>query len=177
MKKKLTNKQERFVKEYLVDLNASQAAIRAGYKGSTAFRTGVENMQKPLIKQAIAKELEKRNNRLEVNADYVLRRLVGIDQMDVLDILDKNGDLKPVKDWPKVWRTTLSGIDISRISGGDLDTETVLKKIKWPDKVRNLELIGRHIDVKAWYERDRSTNEGAEKVADALHEVIDAMKV
>ncbi|MFW5401481.1 terminase small subunit, partial [Yersinia sp. 1252 StPb PI] len=85
-----------------------------------------------------------------IDAAYVLRRLVEIDQMDVLDILLPNGELKPIKDWPKTWRTTLSGMDVTEMSG---DAPGLLKKIKWPDKVKNLELLGKHISVMAFKEQ------------------------
>ncbi|TDB44121.1 terminase small subunit [Photorhabdus luminescens] len=145
----LTDKQEMFCREYLVDLNATQAAIRAGYSESTARNIGCENLAKPNIQSRIAELKAGRNERVQVDAEYVLRRLVEIDQMDVLDILTYEGDLKPVKDWSVVWRTTLSGLDILAMSGEE-NTEMLLKKIKWPDKVKNLELLGKHVSVQAF---------------------------
>ncbi|MDR5611369.1 MAG: terminase small subunit, partial [Arsenophonus sp.] len=67
----------------------------------------------------------------------------------------ESGDLRPIKDWPKVWRTTLSGFDIAaiRVDGA----EALLKKIKWPDKIKNLELLGKHVSVQAF--RDQIKNE------------------
>ncbi|WP_063657959.1 terminase small subunit [Candidatus Arsenophonus triatominarum] len=151
----LTDKQEAFCREYLIDLNATQAAIRAGYSEKTARRIGSENVTKLDIQKRIQDLMEERKNRIEVNADYVLKRLVDIDQMDVLDILNESGDLKPIKEWPKVWRTTLSGLDIAaiRLEGA----EALLKKIKWPDKIKNLELLGKHIAVQAF--REQVSNE------------------
>ncbi|AMG57749.1 terminase small subunit [Pantoea vagans] len=151
----LTDKQEMFCREYLIDLNATQAAIRAGYSEKTANRTGSENLSKPDIAQRIIDLKSERNERVEVNADYVLRRLVEIDEMDVLDILKDDGGLKMVHEWPKVWRTTLSGLDIlTTVTNFDETTmENILKKIKWPDKVKNLELLGKHISVMAFKEQ------------------------
>lgn len=151
----LTDKQEMFCREYLIDLNATQAAIRAGYSEKTANRTGSENLSKPDIAQRIIELKSIRNERVEVNADYVLRRLVEIDEMDVLDILKDDGGLKMVHEWPKVWRTTLSGLDIlTTVTNFDETTmENILKKIKWPDKVKNLELLGKHISVMAFKEQ------------------------
>ncbi len=136
-----TNKQEAFCREYLIDLNATQAAIRAGYSEKTAKDIACQNLAKLNIQKRIQALMEERKNRIEVNADYVLKRLVDIDQMDVLDILDESGDLRPIKAWPKVWRTTLSGLNIAaiRLEGA----EALLKKIKWPDKIKNLELLGK----------------------------------
>lgn len=151
----LTDKQEMFCREYLIDLNATQAAIRAGYSDKTANRTGSENLSKPDIAQRIIDLKSERNGRVEINADYVLRRLVEIDEMDVLDILKDDGGLKMVHEWPKVWRTTLSGLDIlTTVTNFDESTmENILKKIKWPDKVKNLELLGKHISVMAFKEQ------------------------
>ncbi|MBD8262643.1 terminase small subunit [Pantoea agglomerans] len=146
----LTDKQEMFCREYLVDLNATQAAIRAGYKEKSANRTASINMSKVDIQNRISELKHERNSRIEINADYVLRRLAEIDEMDVLDILLANGALKPIKDWPKVWRTTLSGMDLIEMPS---DAAGLLKKIKWPDKVRNLELLGKHISVQAFREQ------------------------
>ena len=73
--KTLTPKQQRFVEEYLIDLNATQAAKRAGYSEKTAFRIGTENLHKPAIQVAIQEALQKRSDRTEITADSVLREL------------------------------------------------------------------------------------------------------
>lgn len=150
----LTDKQEMFCREYLIDLNATQAAIRAGYSEKTANEQGAQNLAKLSIAQRIIELKAERNERVEVNADYVLRRLIEIDEMDVLDILLANGELKPIAQWPKVWRTTLSGMDVTEMAG---DAAGLLKKIKWPDKVKNLELLGKHVTVQAF--KDNVKNE------------------
>lgn len=152
---KLNDKQEQFCREYLLDLNATQAAIRAGYSEKTAKEIGCENLTKPNIQNRISALQEERNERNKIDADYVLKRLTEIDQMDVIDILSTTGDLLPIREWPKVWRTTLSGLDIAIIGSGD--TEAIMKKIKWPDKVKNLELLGKHVDVQAFKERTELT--------------------
>lgn len=152
---KLTAKQEAFCREYLVDLNATQAAIRAGYSKNTAKATGSENLTKPDIAANIAEMKGKRMERAEINADYVLNRLIEIDEMDIADILDDQCGIKPVKEWPKAWRRTLSGMDVSELwegSGDEREIAGLLKKIKWPDKLKNLELLGKHIEVNAFKE-------------------------
>lgn len=74
-KKKLTPKQALFVREYLVDLNATQAALRAGYSKKTAAKIGSENLQKPAIKDALDKAMKKRAKTVEITAEKVLRDL------------------------------------------------------------------------------------------------------
>lgn len=73
--KKLTDKQKTFVQEYLVDLNATQASIRAGYSEKTAKQIGTENLAKPAIADAIAEAQAKRKERTEINQDYVLQKI------------------------------------------------------------------------------------------------------
>ncbi|SPP31298.1 hypothetical protein ARAF_0417 [Arsenophonus endosymbiont of Aleurodicus floccissimus] len=63
------------------------------------------------------------------------------------------GDLKPIKEWPKVWRTTLNGLDIMAISSAEDITEALFKKIRWPAKIKNLELLGKHGSVMAFKEQ------------------------
>jgi len=72
----LTDKQQRFVDEYLIDLNATQAAIRAGYSAKTASAQGFENLRKPDIASAIAEQQRKVSTKLELSAEWVLERLV-----------------------------------------------------------------------------------------------------
>lgn len=145
----LTPKQQRFVEEYLIDLNATQAAIRAGYSEKTAKEIGSENLTKPNIANAIQEAQNKRTEQTQIDAAYVLKRLVEIDQMDVLDIMDDQMKIRPVNEWPKVWRQYVVNLENLELSDG----EGCFKKIKWPDKVKNLELLGRHVSVGAFKDK------------------------
>ncbi|WP_149603923.1 terminase small subunit [Enterobacter hormaechei] len=166
--KPLTAMQEAYCQSYIkTPENQSQAAIDAGFSPNTAAVKASVMMRDERIQKRIAELMEERNKRMRVSADYVLMRLVEIDQMDVLDILNDDGGMKPIAEWPKVWRTSLSAMDIATIKTtqaslqkengeADLsveDVEHILKKVKWPDKVKNLELIGKHVDVNAFKER------------------------
>ncbi len=166
--KPLTAMQEAYCQSYIKSPeNQSQAAIDAGFSLNTAAVKASNMMRDERIQKRIAELMEERNKRMRVSADYVLMRLVEIDQMDVLDILNDDGGMKPIAEWPKVWRTSLSAMDIATIKTtqaslqkengeADLsveDVEHILKKVKWPDKVKNLELIGKHVDVNAFKER------------------------
>ena len=152
----LTAKQQRFIVEYLIDLNAAQAAIRAGNAVKGAKDQAYQLMQRPEVVAAIKEAIEARNQRTQVDADYVLNRLTEIDQMDLLDILDDGMSIKPLSKWPKVWRQSLSGFDIAEMFEGvgkERDLVGLMKKIKWPDKVKNLELLGKHVNVNAFREQ------------------------
>ncbi|EAX7570469.1 terminase small subunit [Salmonella enterica] len=154
--KPLTAMQEAYAQEYTkCPENQTQAAINAGFSPNTAAVKASVMMRDERIQKRIAELMEERNKRLRVSADYVLLRLVEVDQMDVIDILNDDGTLKPIREWPKIWRTTLSGFDLSStiMNMDETSIETILKKIKWPDKVKNLELIGKHVDVNAFKER------------------------
>lgn len=165
---KLNDKQEMFCLEYLVDLNATQAAIRAGYSEKTANRIASQLLSKLDIQERISELKSKRNERVEINSDWVLSQLVDIHNLDVVDILDNVGNFKPIVDWPKPWRIYLSGFDLTELNVGD--TETTVRKIKWPDKVKNLELIGKHVDVQAFKEKVDANVSGNLKVDQTLTE-------
>ncbi|EOX6816677.1 TPA: terminase small subunit [Pseudomonas aeruginosa] len=148
----LTKKQRLFVDEYLIDLNATQAAIRAGYSTRRAAEIGYQLLQRPEVAQAIQAAMAERSKRTEVEADYVIRRLREIDEMDVLDILEDDGSFRSIRDWPKAWRQFLSGIEIAELfegRGDDRRIAGVLRKVKWPDKLRNLELLSRHVGTES----------------------------
>jgi len=85
MPSKLTPKQERFVSEYLIDLNATQAAIRAGYSEKTARQMATENLSKPSIQEALTKARKRQQERTEVTADFVLKELMKIAADDAND--------------------------------------------------------------------------------------------
>lgn len=149
--------QEAYAQEYTkCPENQTQAAINAGFSPNTASVKASVMMRDERIQKRIAELMEERNKRLRVSADYVLLRLVEIDQMDVIDILNDDMSIKPVSEWPKVWRQYLTGFELADMFEGRGDEKElvgILKKIKWPDKVKNLELIGKHIDVNAFKER------------------------
>ena len=84
---KLTDKQQMFVKEYLIDLNATQAALRAGYSEKTAYSIGHENLKKPEIAAAITKAFSARANKVEVTADYVFSTII-----DTIERCKKDGN-------------------------------------------------------------------------------------
>lgn len=155
--KPLTAMQEAYCQSYIqTPENQTQAAINAGFSHKTAHVKASIMMRDERIQKRIAELMEERNKRTRVSADYVLMRLVEIDQMDVIDILNDDMSIKPVSEWPKVWRQYLTGFELADMFEGRGDEKElvgILKKIKWPDKVKNLELIGKHVDVNAFKDR------------------------
>jgi phage terminase small subunit len=154
--KQLTPKQELFCREYLKDLNATQAAIRAGYSEKTANEQASRLLANVNVQNFVVELKSQRCEEVGIDAAYVLRRLVEIDQMDVLDIMTDDMSIKPVSEWPASWRRYLSGFDLADMfegRGEDREMVGILKKIKWPDKVKNLELLGKHVTVQAFKEK------------------------
>lgn len=119
--KKLTAKQEMFVQEYLVDLNATQAAIRAGYSEKTATAMGWENLSKPYIMDAIAKAKAERMAEVKIDAAYVLRQAVKLHERCMQE--------EPVK--------------VDGVKTGEY-------KFEHAGAAKGLEIIGKHIDVKSF---------------------------
>lgn len=161
---KLTDKQELFAREYLKDLNATQAAIRAGYSEKSAQVQSSRLLSNAMVQDRIAELKGERNEEVGIDAAYVLRRLVEIDQMDVLDIMTDDMSIRPVSEWPASWRRYLSGFDLADMfegRGEDREMVGILKKIKWPDKVKNLELLGKHVDVQAFKDNIKTEVTGA----------------
>jgi len=127
-------------------------------KASRLFADGKVSARVSELAEQVAKIAEKK---FQVDAEYVLRRLVEIDQMDVADILEDDGSFKALSEWPKAWRNFISSIDMADLSegrGGKRKQIGVLKKIKWPDKIRNLEMLGKHVNVNAFKEHHEHTS-------------------
>lgn len=150
---KLTDQRKLWAQHYITHWDATRAAIEAGYAETSARSIGGQLAHDASVGQYIAYLIEDRNKRLKIDADYVLRRLREIDELDIADLLDDNGRVLPVKEWPKAWRTSISGLDFGKLLQVGDDPERLIQtvdKIKWPDKIKNLELLGKHIAVKAW---------------------------
>ncbi|WP_026793192.1 terminase small subunit [Pleomorphomonas oryzae] len=170
----LTAKQRRFCEEYLIDLNATKAAERAGYSKETAYSIGHELLKKPEIIAEITRLQAERSKRTGINADWLLARLADEAMADVADLYTDGGELRPVSEWPMIWRQGLvQGIDVEELFDGrgkDREQIGVVRKIKLSDRVRRLELIGRHIGVKAF--EDTVNVKGLEGLGDRLSRAL-----
>lgn len=153
--RKLTAKETRFVDEYLEDFNATQAAIRAKYSAKTAYSIGHENLNKP----EIIFEIQQRLKKMAATAIFTKKQVAGvlIEQLfaDVNDIFDANGALKPVNQLPLIWRTgMITQIETETRRDPLTEGETItVTKLKFGDRLKRLELLGKHVDVNAFTER------------------------
>lgn len=173
MSDKLTPKQSLFVKEYLIDLNATQAAIRAGYSPKTAQVIGGENLLKPLIKAAVDKAIAERSERTQIDADWLLKRLADEAEADLADIYEEStGELKPVHQWPKIWRQGLvAGVKTRREVGAKDDEPVEIVDVKLADRNSIKKMIGDHIDVQAFKQQVEHTG----KIAMTVESLIDEL--
>lgn len=151
----MTDKQECFCEEYLVDLNATQAAIRAGYSEKTAQEQGSQNLSKLIIQERIEELKRKRSERTEVTVDRVVKELAILAFADIADLLevDKDGRVraKSLDEIPADKRRALKGVKEQRSSRKEKGekAEIIFEKTQYDtwDKVRALELLGRHLDM------------------------------
>ena len=153
---KLNGRQKLFVFGLMSRKTQRQAYYDAGGTAKTdqtADSCASEILSNPKVKAFYDSLMGEVAEEAKVDAAHVLKRLVEIDQMDVLDIMDDDGNVKPLRDWPKIWRQYISNIETISVDDG----EGWLKKIKWPDKVKNLELIGKHVSVGAFKDKIEHT--------------------
>lgn len=153
----MTAKEAAFVREYLIDLNATQAAIRAGYSAKTANVQAVEIMARPRVKAAIEAAKLERSNETKIDAAWVLKRLALEAEADIADLYDDEGQLLPVKKWPLIWRQGLvQGIEVEELFAGrgeEREQVGVLRKIKLDSRIKRIELVGKHVGVQAFQEQ------------------------
>lgn len=143
MAKKLTKKQQLFVNEYLIDLNATQAAIRAGYSVESARDIGCENLTKPNIQQAIASAMAERSKRTGVNQDRVVLELAKIAFVKMTDIIDNQGRIKS-----SATEDDLACIESMKYKESESDTgSSVEREVKISPKLKALELLGKHLGM------------------------------
>lgn len=161
----LTPKQKAFVAEYLVDLNATQAAIRAGYKVNSARQAGAENLTKPVIQSAIQAAMAERAQRTEITQDRVLREYARIAFFDPSKLFGEDGRPLPVSEIDEDTRRAIAGLDVVTVGNNDIGVGEI-QKFKIANKLGALDSIGKHlgmfierqdVNVKATVEEIRRT--------------------
>lgn len=168
----LTPKQRAFVREYLIDLNATQAAIRAGYSMKTARQIGEENLSKPDIRAAIDAAMNLRAERTDITADRVLRELAKIGFADIRKAVKWQTSLVTEEDNPEggeiaVIKNIVTN-NVQLVASEEIDDETAAAiaeisqnatgglKIKLHDKRAALVDIGKHLGM--FVERTENVN-------------------
>jgi phage terminase small subunit len=152
MAKELNDKQQAFCREYIIDLNATQAAIRAGYSEKTAQQISSENLLKPLIQEMIQKLIKERADRTGITADRVLNEYAKIAFIDIRKFYDEDGALKSPHDLEDDAAASLAGIDVDEIWGYDVKLDAKVKqgetkKIKMHNKIAALDSLAKHLGL------------------------------
>lgn len=151
----MTPKQELFCQEYIIDLNATQAAIRAGYSKKTAFVTGFENLNKPYIQERIAELNKDRAEATGITQKRVLEEYAKIAFFDIRKLYDPEGNLTKIKDFDDISAGVVSGIKVleefGQDSSGNKVVTGVVKEVKLADKLRALQDLAKHLGI---FEKD-----------------------
>lgn len=153
---KFPYKRARFVAEYLADpkLNATAAAIKAGFNPKSAKRIACALLKNPKIRQQIDKEFEARQQRTFITADRVLLELYHMATVDPYEAYKDDGGLKDVKDMPEELRRAIAGIEVDEIWDTEYGEDGrrkvqigVTKKIKFWDKNKAAEMLAKHLKL------------------------------
>lgn len=141
---RLTARQKKFCDEYLIDLNATQAAIRAGYSPNSAGAIGGENLEKPEIRARIDAALAEQSRRTGVTADRVVRELARVAFVNAEDVIDfdtatiKNGSSRDDT-------AAIASVKVKTIP--TTDGEGIEREIRLADKLKALELLGKRFGM------------------------------
>ena len=141
---RLTRKQQRFVEEYLIDLNATQAAIRAGYSANTAKEIAYENLTKPHIRARVDEALAERSKRTGINQDRVVRELARIAFVNAPDVINMD-EATIVADASADDTAAIVAVRVKTIPGEHGDG--MEREIRLADKLKALELLGKHLGM------------------------------
>jgi phage terminase small subunit len=141
----LNPKQQRFVAEYLVDLNATQAAIRAGYSAKTAEQQGPRLLGNVEIATAVAAGKSRQLETADLSAARVLEELRRLAFSNVLDLFDEHGNLRPIHTLTREQAACIASLEVIKknAEAGDGKIDTVHKVKVW-DKTRVLEMCAKH---------------------------------
>lgn len=150
----LTPQMERFCREYVVDLDGGRAAIAAGYRCSSrvvAQTKASHLLRRPDVAELVARLKREQADRLEVKADDVLRELLRLARVDIAEAFDPvTGALKPIHDIPLEVRRAIAAVEVDELfDGHGKDREHIgyTRKVKFWDKPRALELLGKHLKL------------------------------
>jgi phage terminase small subunit len=171
-KPKLNARQEQFVAEYLIDLNGTQAAIRAGYSPKTASEQSFDLLRKPQIAQAIAEKRQEAQKSTNITVERVLKEVAGLAFFDVRKLVNADGSPKSITDLDDETARAIQGIELQTVKDGENDFALV-RKYKVADKNAALEKLMKHLGL---FEKDNSQNNPAEAMA-KLMDMVNGSKL
>jgi phage terminase small subunit len=140
----LTDKQKRFIEEYLIDLNATQAAIRAGYSPKTAHEQGAQLLAKLSIRSEIDKAIAERSKRTGITQDRILRELAKVAFVNAADVINLD-EAKIHDNIDRDDTAAIASVKVKTIPTEEGDI--VEREVKTYDKLKALELLGKHLGM------------------------------
>lgn len=168
----MNQKQKAFATEYVIDYNATQAAIRAGYSEKTAYSQGARLLKNDEIQEAVKELEEAASERTAITKDMVLRELARVAFVDPRKLFDEEGRPKDIRFLDPGTAAALSSVDIYEefdYIGDEKELTGYTKKYKWSDKLRALEMLGKHLGMFTDKVHVEGTVEtGADKLANIL---------
>lgn len=172
--KALNPKQERFVAEYLVDLNATQAAIRAGYSPKTAGVQAFDLLKKPEIAAALERQRNEHAKNTGLTVERVLTEAMRLAFFDIRKLTDAEGNPIPINQLDDDTVAAIQGLELATERSRDEDgSGTVVRKYKLADKNAALERLFKHLGL---FQKDNDQNNPA-KALQALLDVVDGSKL
>ena len=150
----LTEKQKRFCDEYLVDLNGTQAAIRAGYSKRTAMEQSYQLLQKTSVQQFLNEKRNKLADKLEISQERVLKEYARIAFFDIRKVYSATNALMPINDMDDDAAACLAGVEVDEIHEGFGENRQLIGhtvKVKLANKISALDSLGKHLGL---FERD-----------------------
>lgn len=147
----MTPKQEAFINEYLIDKNATQAAIRAGYSKKTAEWIGPQLLGKSHVRAAVDERLKSLSEKAGLTAELVLASLARELRFDPADLYDEWGNIKPIHEIPEDARKCLVGMETAQV--GSPDAPVMVQKVKWINAANARDQAMKHLGL---YEKDNA---------------------
>jgi len=146
----LNDRQELFCNEYLKDRNQTKAYIRAGYSEDGAKQNAARLMSNDYIKAHINELIAEQIHKIKLDVNFIIRELLKHATVDIADAYDEQGNLKPLNDMPESLRKAICGVETDELfdgRGADKEKTGYTKTIKLTDKIKAIELLGKHLKM------------------------------
>jgi phage terminase small subunit len=169
-KRQLTEMQKKFCDEYLIDLNATQAAIRAGYSPRSASELGKQLLDNPLVAAEVARARAKQSRRTGITADRVLRELARVAFCNPDDVIDPD-TAEVLPDATEDDKRCIAGVKVKYVPHKDEDgnyTEAIEREVKLCDKLKALDMLAKHLGM---YDKNMGNTEQGQTGVVLLPEV------
>lgn len=163
-KGELTPRQEQFVAEYLIDLNGTQAAIRAGYSAKTAQEQASRLLSNVMVMNLVNEKRQNLQKATDITAERVLKEVAGLAFFDVRKLVNADGSPKSITDLDDETARAIQGIELQTVKDGENDFALV-RKYKIADKNAALEKLMKHLGL---FEKDNNQNNPAAAMAKLL---------